>query len=92
MRRNSHHKVRSSDAVAPTLEGVWAYSPARHEWEFILWVEHDRFHMMNVFGQEFTSREPLEIEALSPVKVDGTNPDNYVERLAYQRAVAGWNY
>ena len=92
MRRNSHHMVRSTDAVAPTLEGCWAYSPILHEWQYVLWVEPGALHCMNTFGQEYVTHSPLEIEALAPYKVEGTNPDNYIDRLAYTRAVAGWSY
>ena len=92
MRRNSHHKVRSTDAVAPTLEGCWAYSPQLDAWEYVLWVEPGALHCVNEHGDEYVSTRAIEIEAIVPVKVEGTNPDNYLDRLSYARAEAGWNY
>ena len=92
MRKNANHKVRFTDAVAPSLECVWYYSAIRHEWEYLLYADRDGFHCLSVLGQEYTSHEALEIEALSPVKVGGATPANYIDRLAYTRACAGWSY
>ena len=92
MRRNSHHMVRSTDAVAPTLEGCWAYSPVLDCWEYILWLEPGVLHCMNEHGDEYNSHRAVEIEGLSPVKVDGVNPENYVHSIGYVRAMSGWSY
>ena len=92
MKRKAHHRVRSTDACAPTLEGCWAYSPAFNDWNYIIWVEPGTFHVMDEAGTERRHRAPIEIEAVAPVPVPGTTPDNYIERLAYHRAVAGWSY
>jgi hypothetical protein len=92
MRRNSNHKVRSTDAVAFSLEGCWAYSPAMDVWEYIMWVEPGIIHCLNEHGDEYEHHRPIEIEAIAPVKVEGTDPSNYLERLAYTRAEAGWAY
>ena len=92
MRLGSHHTVRTTDAVATTLEGCWAYSPHFNDWEYILWVEPGAFHVLDIFGREHTHSHPFEIEALSPLPVEGTTNENYIERLRYHRAEAGWNY
>jgi len=92
MRKNSGHRLKFTDAVAPTLESAWFYSPQRHEWDFVIYSSKEGFHCLNVFGQEFVTTESVEIEAISPVKVPGTTPANYLERLAYARAEAGWTY
>ena len=92
MRRNSHHKVRFTDAVAPTIEGAWVYSPQLKVWEYVLWVADTGYQCMNEYGEIYNSTRPIEIEAISPVKVPGATPETYLEAAAYQRAVAGWNY
>jgi hypothetical protein len=92
MRRNSRHCVRSTDAVAPSLEGCWAYSPALDCWEYILYVEPGEIHCVNEHGDEYSHSRPIEIEAIAPVKVDGVSPDNYLCELAYVRLNSGWNY
>ena len=92
MRRNSRQVIRHTDAVAPTLESAWFYSAARHSWDYVIFADRDGFHCLNVFNQAFVTTESIEIEAISPVKVEGTTPANYVDRLAYCRAEAGWSY
>jgi hypothetical protein len=92
MRRLAHHKVRFTDAVAPTLDGCWAYSPQMDCWEYILYASSEGFNMLNIHGDEYVSTRPIEIEALSPVKVEGTNRDNYIWRAGLARIEAGWAY
>jgi hypothetical protein len=92
MRRFSHHKVRSTDAVAPTLEGCWAYSPQLDCWEYVLWVEPGALHCVNEHGDEYVSTRAIEIEGLSPVKVDGVSPDNFIGEIGYVRMMHGWSY
>lgn len=92
MRRNAHHRVRSTDACAPTLEGCWVYSPHHNDWNYILLVEPGTYHVMDEQGGEHRHRAPLEIEAISPIPLPGVTPDNYVHACGYARATAGWSY
>ena len=92
MRRQAHHKVRFTDAVAPTLDGVWAYSPQLDVWEYVLFVSHDGLHCVNEHGDEYVSTRAIEIEGLSPVKVDGVSPDNFVGEIGYARVMHGWSF
>ena len=84
--------MKATDACAVTLDGCWYYSAQFNDWTYVFTAIDGSFLIMDEWGNEHKHRSPLLIEALSPVKVNGTSPENYIERLEYARAEAGWMF
>ena len=92
MTKHTKREIHTTDANALELTGCWSYSPKTDRWEYVMWVEPGAFHTMDEHGVEHQHSSPLPIATLAPAVVDGTDPENYQDRIAYARAAEGWAF